>query len=311
MYELAAVGLRTSDLLDVVAGLLQVDTNGDSHGAWSSWLRGEQVDVHRRPLDQAVGEEGVSASESEAMGTGRGQGDAGDILLNGSSPTGYGLGTCGPAPRARRRAERHRGAPDPACRRWGQRARQLGAGLPLPATAGGVPGNGYGGLVGQRSPRSGLAILGTALFALATVAVVTRQSELAAVLAVLATFVSVTAALEPRLIGEISAGVQGFKLNLVERVSNKGVEAGLTAEQLAGAVRDAGTITVGNSLTARWNVEKAADRIISAWVEGTSHSSGHARAETTRAASADGTSHSSGDARAEVSGRPKKDRPER
>ncbi len=92
LYELAAVGLGASDLLDVVAGFLQVGTNGDSHGAWSSWLRGEQVDVHRRPLDQAVGEEGVSSSESEAMGTGRGQSDAGDILLERVEPHRLGLG---------------------------------------------------------------------------------------------------------------------------------------------------------------------------------------------------------------------------
>lgn len=81
-----------SDLLDVVADLLQVDTNGDGHGAWSSWLRGEQIDVHRRPLDQAVGEEGVSTSESEAMGTGRGQGDASDILLERVETHGLRLG---------------------------------------------------------------------------------------------------------------------------------------------------------------------------------------------------------------------------
>ncbi len=127
----------------------------------------------------------------------------------------------------------------------------------------------------------------------------------------MATFTIVIAAFEPRLQGEISAGLQGFKVHLVEKVTEKGVKAGLSTEELANAVnlalnqsetitRDTAfinprtwarqkvgaepeksrdcTLTVGNDLRAVWNVEAAAEKIIQASAHGGSHSSGQAHA---------------------------------
>lgn len=136
--------------------------------------------------------------------------------------------------------------------------------------------------VSVRPPRTILLVTGTVLLAFAAVALFTHQPWLAAVCAALGAGVLTFAALEPRMEGEVSAGWQGFKLNLVKRVTEKGVEVGLSAETLAEGIREAldhsppgglaserdearggtPTITVGKSLPARWNVEAAADKIV-------------------------------------------------
>lgn len=133
-----------------------------------------------------------------------------------------------------------------------------------------------------RPPRNILLGTGTVLLAFAAVALFTHQPWLTAVCAALGAGVLTFAALEPRMEGEVSAGWQGFKLNLVKRVTEKGVGVGLSAEALAEGIRKAldqsppgglaserdearggtPTITVGTNLSARWDVEAAADKIV-------------------------------------------------
>lgn len=180
--------------------------------------------------------------------------------------------------------------------------------------------------VDSRVTRNVLVTAGAVLLVLATVSVLTHQPWLAAVLAVLGLASLVFGTLESRMEGEVSAGWKGFKLNLVRRVNEKGVEEGLSAAALADAIRKAldaepapavsgGVATSveealpGKPTTSRtnpgailrarlrrWDVEEIADGIVQASAHGASHTSGSAKMEVRRAASAEGESHSDGSA---------------
>lgn len=88
----------------------------------------------------------------------------------------------------------------------------------------------------RRSEQTLLTVVGGILLCLSPLAMFLGHPLLAGGFAVLAVFVFTMAVLAPRMKGQVAAGLQGFRFELVEEIVRRGPRSGLTAEQLARVV---------------------------------------------------------------------------
>jgi hypothetical protein len=84
-----------------------------------------------------------------------------------------------------------------------------------------------------------LTVVGGLLLCLSAIAMALSHPVLAGGFAVLAVFVFIMSVLAPRMKGQVAAGLQGFRFELVEEIVRRGPHSGLTTEQLALVVRRA------------------------------------------------------------------------
>lgn len=94
-------------------------------------------------------------------------------------------------------------------------------------------------LSGSRPSSTLLIAVGAFLLCLSPLAMVLGHAILAGGFAVLAVFVFIMSVLAPRMKGEVAAGLQGFRFELVEEIVRRAPQSGLTSEQLAVVVRRA------------------------------------------------------------------------
>ena len=81
--------------------------------------------------------------------------------------------------------------------------------------------------------------VGLALLALATVAMITDHDALSGSFALLAVLVFLAAAFGPRISGEVSAGLLGFRFQVVQEIARSAPSAGLSRDELVAAIESA------------------------------------------------------------------------